>query len=123
MHYIKLGDKLRAKDFETISVILALYRPDAMGALDEYVEMCNTGKRPTQIHPDMDKILEDTNYCMIYQEQLLEIVKKFGGRTYGQADLFRKAIGKKLPELVQKEAEKLRGEIIEIGRASCRERV
>lgn len=91
---IKLGDKLRAKDFETISVILALYRPDAMGALDEYVEMCNTGNRPKQIHKDMDAILKDTNYCMIYQEQLLEIVKKFGGRTYGQADLFRKAIGK-----------------------------
>lgn len=112
---VKLGNKLKAKDFETISVILALYRPDAMGALDEYVEMCNTGNRPKQIHKDMDKILQDTNYCMIYQEQLLEIVKKFGGRTYGQADLFRKAIGKKIPELVKTEAEKLRGEIIANG--------
>lgn len=112
---IKLGDKLKAKDFETISVILALYRPDAMDALDEYVEMCNTGKRPKQIHQDMDKILKDTNYCMIYQEQLLEIVKKFGGRTYGQADLFRKAIGKKIPELVKQEAEKLRSEIVNNG--------
>lgn len=112
---IKLGNKLRARDFETISVILALYRPDAMGALDEYVEMCNTGNRPKQIHEDMDTILKDTNYCMIYQEQLLEIVKKFGGRTYGQADLFRKAIGKKIPELVKAEAEKLRGEIVANG--------
>jgi DNA polymerase-3 subunit alpha len=112
---VKLSSKLKAKDFETISVILALYRPDAMDALDEYVEMCNTGKRPKQIHKDMDEILKDTNYCMIYQEQLLEIVKKFGGRTYGQADLFRKAIGKKIPELVKKEAEKLRIEIVENG--------
>lgn len=108
---IRLGNRLRTKDFEIISVILALYRPDAMGALDEYVEMCNTGNRPKQIHKDMDEILRDTNYCMIYQEQLLEIVKKFGGRTYGQADLFRKAIGKKLPELVKQESEKLRNEI------------
>lgn len=112
---VKLGDKLKGKDFETISIILALYRPDAMDALDEYVEMCNTGNRPKQIHKDMDEILKDTNYCMIYQEQLLEIVKKFGGRTYGQADLFRKAIGKKIPELVKAEAEKLRGEIVENG--------
>lgn len=112
---IKLGNKLRARDFETISVILALYRPDAMDALDEYVEMCNTGNRPKKIHEDMDAILKDTNYCMIYQEQLLEIVKKFGGRTYGQADLFRKAIGKKIPELVKAEAEKLRGEIVANG--------
>lgn len=112
---VKLGDRLKEKDFETISVILALYRPDAMGALDEYVEMCKTGNRPKQIHEDMDAILKDTNYCMIYQEQLLEIVKKFGGRTYGQADLFRKAIGKKIPELVKAEAEKLRGEIVANG--------
>ena len=112
---VKLGDRLKSKDFETISVILALYRPDAMGALDEYVEMCNIGNRPKQIHKDMDIILKDTNYCMIYQEQLLEIVKKFGGRTYGQADLFRKAIGKKIPKLVKAEAEKLRGEIVANG--------
>ena len=52
---------------------------------------------------------------MIYQEQLLDIVKKFGGRTYGGADLFRKAIGKKIPELVQKESEILRGEIVANG--------
>ena len=63
----------------------------------------------------MDEILKDTNYCMIYQEQLLDIVKKFGGRTYGQADLFRKAIGKRLQELVKQESEKLRGEIMTNG--------
>lgn len=110
---VRLKPELDKQNFEVISVILALYRPDSMGALDEYVEMAITGKRPPSIHPDMDKILEGTNYCMIYQEQLLDIVRTFGGRTYGGADLFRKAIGKKIPELVKKEAEKLRGEIIE----------
>lgn len=112
---IRLKPKLEQLDFEVISVILALYRPDSMGALDEYVEMATGGSRPPSIHPDMDEILKDTNYCMIYQEQLLDIVKKFGGRTYGGADLFRKAIGKKIVELVQKESEILRGEIIANG--------
>ena len=112
---IRLKPKLEQLDFEVISVILALYRPDSMGALDEYVEMASGGSRPQSIHSDMDEILKDTNYCMIYQEQLLDIVKKFGGRSYGGADLFRKAIGKKIPELVQKESEILRGEIIENG--------
>lgn len=112
---IRLKPKLEQLDFEVISIILALYRPDSMGALDEYVEMATGGSRPPSIHPDMDEILKDTNYCMIYQEQLLDIVKKFGGRTYGQADLFRKAIGKKLPELVKQESEKLRGEIMTNG--------
>lgn len=112
---IRLKPKLEQLDFEVISVILALYRPDSMGALDEYVEMATGGSRPQSIHPDMDEILKDTNYCMIYQEQLLDIVKKFGGRTYGGADLFRKAIGKKIVELVQKESEILRGEIVANG--------
>lgn len=112
---IRLKPKLEQLDFEVISVILALYRPDSMGALDEYVEMATGGSRPPSIHPDMDEILKDTNYCMIYQEQLLDIVKKFGGRTYGGADLFRKAIGKKIVELVQKESEILRGEVVANG--------
>ena len=112
---IRLKPKLEQLDFEVISVILALYRPDSMGALDEYVEMATGGSRPPSIHPDLDEILKDTNYCMIYQEQLLDIVKKFGGRTYGGADLFRKAIGKKIVELVQKESEILRGEIVANG--------
>lgn len=112
---IRLKPKLEQLNFEVISVILALYRPDSMGALDEYVEMATGGSRPPSIHPDMDEILKDTNYCMIYQEQLLDIVKKFGGRTYGGADLFRKAIGKKLVELVQKESAILREEIVANG--------
>lgn len=112
---IRLKPKLEQLDFEVISVILALYRPDSMGALDEYVEMATGGSRPLSIHPDMDEILKDTNYCMIYQEQLLDIVKKFGGRTYGGADLFRKAIGKKIVELVKKESEILRNEIVDNG--------
>ena len=112
---IRLKPKLEQLDFEVISVVLALYRPDSMGALDEYVEMATGGSRPSSIHPDMDEILKDTNYCMIYQEQLLDIVKKFGGRTYGGADLFRKAIGKKIVELVQKESEILRSEIVANG--------
>lgn len=112
---IRLKPELDKQNFEVISVILALYRPDSMGALDEYVEMATTGIRPPSIHPDMDEILKDTNFCMIYQEQLLQIVRKFGGRTYGGGERFRKAIGKKIPEMVKEESEKLRGEIVDNG--------
>lgn len=112
---VRLKPKLLELDFEIISIILALYRPDSMGALDDFIEMATGGNRPPSIHPDMDEILKDTNYCMIYQEQLLEIVRKFGGRTYGQADLFRKAIGKKIQELVQQQSEILRNEIVDNG--------
>ena len=67
------------------------------------------------IHPDMEPILKSTYGCMIYQEQLLDIVRKFGGRSYGGADLFRKAIGKKNAELVRQESAKLYQEIIDNG--------
>lgn len=55
---IRLKPKLEQLDFEVISVILALYRPDSMGALDEYVEMATGGSRPPSIHPDMDEIFK-----------------------------------------------------------------
>ena len=63
----------------------------------------------------MKPILESTYGCMIYQEQLMDIVRKFGGRTYGGADKFRKAIGKKDIELVKSESAKLYREIIDNG--------
>lgn len=107
--------RLQPSNLEDVSAVLALYRPDSMGALDEYIE-CKHGRQEVKyIHPDMKPILESTYGCMIYQEQLMDIVRKFGGRTYGGADKFRKAIGKKLPELVKEESKKLYQEIIDNG--------
>lgn len=107
--------RLQPSNLEDVSAVLALYRPDSMGALDEYIE-CKHGRQEVKyIHPDMKPILESTYGCMIYQEQLMDIVRKFGGRTYGGADLFRKAIGKKDIDLVKKESAKLYQEIIDNG--------
>ncbi len=107
--------RLQPKNLDDVAAVVSLYRPDSMGALEEYIDIAVSGKKPEYIHPDMEPILGNTNGCLLYQEQLLDIVKKFGGRSYGKADLFRKAIGKKLPELVKKESEKLRDEIVENG--------
>ena len=107
--------RLQPSNLEDVSAVLALYRPDSMGALDEYIE-CKHGRQKVKyIHQDMKPILESTYGCMIYQEQLMDIVRKFGGRTYGGADLFRKAIGKKDIALVKKESAKLYQEIIDNG--------
>lgn len=107
--------RLQPSDLSQISAVLALYRPDSMGALEEYIECSKHPERVTYIHPDMEPILKETFGCMIYQEQLLDIVRKFGGRSYGGADLFRKAIGKKNIELVKQESAKLYQEIIDNG--------
>lgn len=107
--------RLQATNMEDLSAILALYRPDSMGALEEFIKCKHDPSLVTYIHPDMKPILESTYGCMIYQEQLLDIVRTFGGRSYGGADLFRKAIGKKNIELVKQESEKLYQEIIDNG--------
>lgn len=107
--------RLNPTDLSQISAVLALYRPDSMGALEEYIECSKHPEKVTYIHPDMEPILKETFGCMIYQEQLLDIVRKFGGRSYGGADLFRKAIGKKNIELVKQESAKLYQEIIDNG--------
>lgn len=107
--------RLQATNMEDLSAVLALYRPDSMGALEEFIKCKHDPSLVTYIHPDMKPILESTYGCMIYQEQLLDIVRTFGGRSYGEADLFRKAIGKKNIELVKQESEKLYQEIIDNG--------
>ena len=107
--------RLQPKDLSQISAVLALYRPDSMGALEEYIECSKHPEKIKYIHPDIQPILKETYGCMIYQEQLLDIVRKFGGRSYGGADLFRKAIGKKNIELVKQESAKLYQEIIDNG--------
>lgn len=107
--------RLQPKNINDVAAVVSLYRPDSMGALEEYVDIAISGKTPEYIHPDMIPILKDTNGCLLYQEQLLDIVKKFGGRTYGKADLFRRGIAKKDKDLVKRESEKLRDEIVQNG--------
>ena len=107
--------RLQPTELSQISAVLALYRPDSMGALEEYIECSKHPEKVSYIHPDMEPILKETYGCMIYQEQLLDIVRTFGGRSYGGADLFRKAIGKKNIELVKQESAKLYQEIIDNG--------
>lgn len=107
--------RLQPRNLEELSAVIALYRPDSMGSLEHYIANKHDSSLINYIHKDMEPILGVTYGCMIYQEQLLDIVKTFGGRTYGGADKFRKAIGKKLPELVKAEAEKLYQEIIDNG--------
>lgn len=107
--------RLQATNMEDLSAVLALYRPDSMGALEEFIECKHNPLLVKYIHPDMKPILESTYGQCIYQEQIMEIVRKFGGRSYGGADKFRKAIGKKMPELVKKECEKLHQEILDNG--------
>lgn len=105
--------RLKPESIEELSALIALYRPDSMSAIEDFIGNKQDDSKVTYIHDDMESILNTTYGCMIYQEQIMEIARTFGGRTYGGADKFRKGIGKKDMELVQKEAEILYQEIID----------
>lgn len=107
--------RLKPQTIREISDILALYRPDSMGMLEDYIAVKTKKKQEQYIHPDMKKILGETYSALVYQEQVMEITRVFGGRSYAGADKFRKGIGKKDPAIVQKEATTLKTEIINNG--------
>jgi DNA polymerase-3 subunit alpha len=96
----KLIKRLQPTNFEDISAVLALYRPGPIqsGYVDEYVDRKN-GKKPIEYaHPDLIPILQDTYGTMVFQEQIMQIAQVLAGYSLGQADLLRRAMGKKKKE-------------------------
>ena len=95
--------------FEDISAVLALYRPGPMGvnAHTDYADYKNKRKVQVPIHPDLEKplaaILGDTYGLIVYQEQVMAIAQEVAGYTLGEADLLRRAMGKKKKEILDKE--------------------
>jgi len=106
---------LKPSSLLEVSAILALYRPDSMEMLEDYIHYKGNQEEIELWHDDIGDILEETYGCIIYQEQLMDIVRQFGGRSMGGADKFRKAIGKKDMSLVKAESKKLLDEIINNG--------
>lgn len=102
--------KLKPTSFEDIINVIALFRPGPMqsGMLDLFVERKHGRKKISYAHALLEPILKDTYGCVVFQEQVMEISKKLANFTPGQADSLRKAMGKKIPE----EIEKLRGDFI-----------
>lgn len=111
----ELFKKLNCRSITEISDGISLYRPDSMDVLDEYILVKKGIAKPTYIHDDMIPFFKETYGQMVYQEQVLNIVRKFGGRTYGQADIFRRAIGKKDLKLIAIESSKFKKEVSENG--------
>ncbi len=100
---------MRPDNFEDISAVLALYRPGPMGvnAHTEYADRKNNRKPVVPMHPELAEplaeILGDTYGLIVYQEQVMAIAQQLAGYTLGQADLLRRAMGKKKKEILDKE--------------------
>jgi len=100
--------------FGDIAAVLALYRPGPMAAnahLD-YAERSNGRQKITPIHPELKEALEpilgETYHLLVYQEQVMAIAQQLAGYSLGQADLLRRAMGKKKKEIIEKEFERFR---------------
>ncbi|KXB56072.1 DNA polymerase III, alpha subunit [Corynebacterium sp. CMW7794] len=108
----ELLKRMKPTGFKDIVASLALYRPGPMGvnAHWDYADRKNGRKPITPIHPELEEplkeILDETYGLIVYQEQIMRISQKVANYTAGEADGFRKAMGKKKPEVLAKQYDK-----------------
>ena len=90
--------QLRPTSLEEVTALISLYRPGPMDSIPEYVD-CKMGRRPVDVvHPLLDPVLRDTYGVIVYQEQVMQIAQILAGYSLGEADLLRRAMGKKKKE-------------------------
>jgi len=98
--------QLKPTEFEDIIAMVALYRPGPMQFIPDYIKGKH-GKRKIQyLHPKLEPILKKTYGIMVYQEQLMQIAQELAGFTLAEADILRKAVGKKIKKLLLEQKEK-----------------
>jgi DNA polymerase-3 subunit alpha len=98
--------RLQPKSLEEICALVALYRPGPMAMIDDYIQR-KQGKRSIRYpHPALEPILQETYGTIIYQEQVMEIAVRVGNFSFAQADLLRRAMSKKNPELIEQQRER-----------------
>ena len=98
--------QLKPTIFEDIVAMVALYRPGPIQFIPDFIKGKHKKKKIEYLHPKLKPILETTYGVMIYQEQLMEIAKQLAGFTLAEADVLRKAVGKKIKELLHSQEEK-----------------
>ena len=96
---------LRPNNFRDIAAMVALYRPGPMEHIDRYIRAKHGVEEIRYPHPSVKEFLEETYGVIVYQDQVLLIVQRFAGYTLGEADTFRKAMGKKVAAIMAQEKE------------------
>ncbi len=97
--------KIKPERFEDLIAILALYRPGPLesGMVDDFIKRKRDPSHVSYDPPALKPILEDTRGVIVYQEQVMAIANRLAGFSLGQADLLRRAMGKKKPEEMEKQ--------------------
>ena len=100
-----LALKLQPRSFREVIPMVALYRPGPLqsGMLDDYVSRRNGTTPVAYLHPSIEDLTKETLGVIVYQDQVLQIAQRMAGYTLGEADLLRRAMGKKKPEEMEKQ--------------------
>ena len=98
--YIK---ELKPSALSDVAAMIALYRPGPMDHISTFIDSKHGRATPNYPHPALKDILEETYGVIVYQDQVLQIARTFAGYSLGQADIVRKAMGKKIPEIMAEE--------------------
>lgn len=95
--------ELKPNSLEDIIAGISLYRPGAMDQIPKYIKNKHNPEKLQYMHPALEHILDVTYGCIIYQEQVMQIVRDLGGYSMGRSDLVRRAMGKKKADVMAKE--------------------
>jgi len=98
--------QLKPTKFGDITAMVALFRPGPMEWIPSYIKRKHGHEEVKYLHPDLKDIFEETYGIGVYQEQILQLAQAFAGFSLGQADLLRKAIGKKIKDELDAQREK-----------------
>jgi DNA polymerase III subunit alpha len=90
--------KMRCGSIEEITALISLYRPGPMDNIDTYVDGKFGRKEVDMLHPSLEPVLQETYGVIVYQEQVMQIAQILAGYSLGEADLLRRAMGKKKKE-------------------------
>jgi DNA polymerase-3 subunit alpha len=104
--------KMQPKKFEHVIAAISLYRPGPMEYIDDYIDRLHDRKEIEYRHPSLEPILDETFGIIVYQEQIIRILTDIAGYTAGEADLVRRAVGKKKKKaLLKHRAKFIRGAV------------
>ena len=95
--------ELRPTNIEDIIAMISLYRPGPMELIPSYIKRKHGKEQVVYLHPKLEPILRNTYGIAVYQEQMMQIVRDLAGFTLAEADILRKAIGKKIKSLLEEQ--------------------
>ncbi|WP_027288997.1 DNA polymerase III subunit alpha [Rhodovibrio salinarum] len=98
--------RLKPDRFEDVIAVVALYRPGPMDNIPSYIARKHGDETVDYLHPDLQGVLEETFGIMIYQEQVMQAAQELAGYSLGEADLLRRAMGKKIQAEMDAQREK-----------------